>query len=261
MPKTLFSSSLDTDIISAPVFLCLYSTALDLHSSINSSDTFSNPSFSATSSSAPRNSVKMTTIQSATAHNRSVKFHKVSRRITQLPGEDWTDEVATARMERGLNCPIRWREGRQAGEMRPRCRRRRELRRASGTKRCRLGMRARRWAEREKNLVEASAEEAEEGDEKERRSAALSIAALRKVKMLKWRSWKIKCVDKYRNINGILFCPEEFGIYFIISFIRGGGVLGFIMIEKRGKNKYQHFVVLSWGIRIRCNFFFLFFFF
>lgn len=36
--------------------------------------------------------------------------------------------------------------------------------------------------------MEASAEEAEEGDEKERRSAALSIAALRKVKMLKWRS-------------------------------------------------------------------------
>lgn len=56
MPKTLFSSSFDTDMTSAPVFLCLKSTAFDLHSPINSSETFSNPSFSANSSWAPANS-------------------------------------------------------------------------------------------------------------------------------------------------------------------------------------------------------------
>jgi len=50
MPKTLFSSSLETDMTSAPVFLCLNNTAFDLHSPINSSETFSNPYFSATSS-------------------------------------------------------------------------------------------------------------------------------------------------------------------------------------------------------------------
>lgn len=49
MPKTLFSSSFDTDIISAPVFLCLYNTAVALHSLIVCSEIISNPSFSAMS--------------------------------------------------------------------------------------------------------------------------------------------------------------------------------------------------------------------
>lgn len=48
-PNTLFSSSFETDITSQPVFLCLKRTALDLHSEMNSSDIFSNPSFPAPS--------------------------------------------------------------------------------------------------------------------------------------------------------------------------------------------------------------------
>ena len=43
IPNTLFSSAAERDMISAPVFVCLYSTALALYSEMKLSSTTSNP--------------------------------------------------------------------------------------------------------------------------------------------------------------------------------------------------------------------------